>query len=66
MSNFNDQTQEELRLLGEEFKNKFSISYLQTLANQTGMVRRNRKCRAQDLSFLMRLSESNHWYRIFG
>jgi hypothetical protein len=49
MSNFTDPTQEELRLLGEEFKSKFSISSLQTLANQTGMVRRNRKCRAQDL-----------------
>lgn len=49
MPNSNDLTQEELLLLGEEFKNKFSISYLQTLAHQTGMVRRNRKCRVQDL-----------------
>lgn len=49
MSNFNDQTQEELRLLGEEFKSKFSISYLQTLANQTRMVLQKRKYRVQDL-----------------
>ena len=39
MSNCNDRTQEELRLLDEEFKSKFSIPYLQTLANQTGMDR---------------------------
>ena len=35
MSNFNDPTQEELRMLGEEFKNKFSLpSFFQnTLSN---------------------------------
>jgi Transposase DDE domain len=49
MSHCHGSTQEELRLLGEEFKRKFSIPYLQTLANETGMVRRKRKCRAQDL-----------------
>ena len=49
MSKINDVTQEELRLLGEEFKSKFSIHHLQLLAVKTGMIRRKRKCRAQDL-----------------
>ena len=49
LSKINDVTQEELRLLGEEFKSKFSIHHLQLLAVKTGMIRRKRKCRAQDL-----------------
>lgn len=48
MSKLTNVTQEELRLLGEEFKSKFSIPYLQLLAFQTGMIRRKRKCRAQE------------------
>jgi hypothetical protein len=36
-------------MLGEEFRNKFSIPHLQELAYQTGMIRRKRKFRAQDL-----------------
>jgi hypothetical protein len=40
---------EELRLLGEEFQNKFSIPYLQELAYKTGLIQRQRKFRAQDL-----------------
>ncbi|WP_242212456.1 hypothetical protein [Bacillus cereus group sp. BfR-BA-01383] len=31
---------EELRILGEEFRNKFSIHHLQELAYQTGMIQR--------------------------
>ncbi|MGN4719841.1 IS4 family transposase, partial [Bacillus cereus group sp. MYBK226-2] len=49
MSKINDVTQEKLRLLGEEFKSKFSIHHLQLLAVKTRMIRRKRKCRAQDL-----------------
>ncbi|MCM3651274.1 hypothetical protein M3184_05325 [Metabacillus litoralis] len=40
---------EELRLLGEEFQNKFSIPYLQELAYKTGLIQRQRKFGAQDL-----------------
>ncbi|WP_350494412.1 IS4 family transposase [Bacillus mycoides] len=40
---------EELRILGEEFRNKFSIHHLQELAHQTGMIQRKRKFQAQDL-----------------
>jgi hypothetical protein len=48
MSNLHD-VSEELHLLGKEFKNRFSISYLQALASETGMIQRNRKCQAKDL-----------------
>ena len=65
MSKFTDPTPEELRLLGEEFKSKFSISSLQTLANQTGMVRRNRKCQHKTsflyVSFLVKRLVQNPW-----
>lgn len=40
---------EELRMLGEEFRRIFSVSHLQELAYQTGMIQRKRKIRAQDL-----------------
>ncbi|MCP8971387.1 IS4 family transposase [Ectobacillus ponti] len=40
---------EELRMLGEEFRRMFSVPHLQELARQTEMIRRNRKCKAQDL-----------------
>ncbi|MDG4658549.1 IS4 family transposase [Ectobacillus antri] len=40
---------DELRLLGEEFQNIFSLTYLQELACKTGMIQRQRKVRAQDL-----------------
>lgn len=40
---------EELRILGEEFRNKFSIHHLQELAYQTGMIQRKREFQAQDL-----------------
>nr|WP_245916630.1 hypothetical protein [Bacillus fungorum] len=45
----NDTPVEELRMLGEEFQNKFSIHHLQELAYQTGMIQRKRKFQAQDL-----------------
>ncbi|PIE91874.1 IS4 family transposase, partial [Bacillus fungorum] len=45
----NDTPVEELRILGEEFQNKFSIDHLQELAYQTGMIQRKRKFQAQDL-----------------
>ena len=63
MSKINDVTQEELRLLGEEFKSKFSIHHLQLLAVKTGMIRRKRKCRAQDLVSLC-VSQPSNWDRI--
>lgn len=40
---------EELRMLGEEFRNKFSIHHLQELAYQTGMIQRKRKFQVQNL-----------------
>ncbi|MFB9760255.1 transposase [Ectobacillus funiculus] len=49
MSTNNCTLAEELRMLREEFRNKFSIPHLQELAYQTGMIRRKRKFRAQDL-----------------
>ena len=49
MSTNNCTLAEELHMLGEEFRNKFSIPHLQKLAYQTGMIRRKRKFRAQDL-----------------
>ena len=49
MSTNNCTLAEELHMLGEEFRNKFSIPHLQELAYQTGMIRRKRKFRAQDL-----------------
>ncbi|EJR29608.1 hypothetical protein [Bacillus mycoides] len=39
---------EELRILGEEFRNKFSIHQLQEPAYQTGMIQRKRMFKAQD------------------
>lgn len=49
MSTNNNILVEELRILGEEFRNKFSIHHLQELAYQTGMIQRKRKFQAQDL-----------------
>ncbi|KLV16534.1 hypothetical protein PDN33_21740 [Bacillus cereus] len=43
----NDTPIEELHMLGEEFRNKFSIHHLQELAYQTGMIQR--KFQVQDL-----------------
>ncbi|MDR4983862.1 hypothetical protein [Bacillus cereus] len=40
MSTNNNILVEELRILGEEFRNEFSIHHLQELAYQTGMIRR--------------------------
>ncbi|MFC3882031.1 IS4 family transposase [Bacillus songklensis] len=40
---------EELHMLGEEFRSKFSVHHLQELAYQTGMIQRKRKFQAQDL-----------------
>ncbi|WP_333725755.1 IS4 family transposase [Bacillus paranthracis] len=45
----NDTPVEELRMLGEEFRNKFSIHHLQELAYQTGMIQRKRKFQVQNL-----------------
>lgn len=45
----NDIPVKELRMLGEEFRNKFSIHHLQELAYQTGMIQRKRKFQAQNL-----------------
>ncbi|MCM3734999.1 IS4 family transposase [Bacillus cytotoxicus] len=49
MSTSNCMLIEELRILGEEFRNKFSVHHLQEFAYQTGMIKRKRKFRAQDL-----------------
>jgi hypothetical protein len=49
MSTNNNILVEELRILCEEFRNKFSIHHLQELAYQTGMIQRKRKFQAQDL-----------------
>ncbi|MGS0413908.1 IS4 family transposase [Bacillus mycoides] len=49
MSTSNNTLVEEFRILGEEFRNKFSIHHLQELAYQTGMIQRKRKFQAQDL-----------------
>ena len=49
MSTNNCMLIEELRILGEEFRNKFSVHHLQELAYQTGMIQRKRKFQAQDL-----------------
>lgn len=45
----NDTPVEELRMFGEEFRNKFSIHHLQELAYQTGMIQRKRKFQVQNL-----------------
>ncbi|MEA1011491.1 MULTISPECIES: hypothetical protein [Bacillus cereus group] len=49
MSTNNNILVEELRILGEKFRNKFSIHHLQELTYQTGMIQRKRKFQAQDL-----------------
>lgn len=38
MSTNNNTLVEEFRILGEEFRNKFSIHHLQAFAYQTGMI----------------------------
>lgn len=40
---------EELQLLSQELKNTFSLSFLESLAYETGMIQRKRKCKAQDI-----------------
>lgn len=40
---------EELQLLDQELKNKFSLSFLESLARETGRIQRARKCKAQDI-----------------
>ncbi|EMA6345232.1 IS4 family transposase [Bacillus cytotoxicus] len=40
---------EELQLLEQELKSKFSLSFLESLARETGMIQRARKCKAQDI-----------------
>jgi len=39
----------ELQLLDQELKNTFSLSFLESLARETGMIQRARKCKAQDI-----------------
>ncbi len=43
---------EELQLLSQELKNTFSLSFLESLAHETGMIQHKRKCKAQDIVFL--------------
>jgi hypothetical protein len=40
---------EELHLLANELKSKFSLSSLVSLARDTGMIQRERKCKVQDI-----------------
>lgn len=40
---------EELQLLSQELKNRFSLSFLESLVRETGMIQRARKCKAQDI-----------------
>lgn len=43
---------EELQLLDKELKSKFSLTFLESLALETGMIHRIRKCKAQDIDSL--------------
>ncbi len=40
---------EELLLLEQELKSKCSLSFLESLARETGMIQRARKCKAQEI-----------------